>query len=40
MLREDLDTTTTKAQLEIKADENLNRTLGLAADGKYQIYIH
>ena len=40
MLREDLDTTTTKAQLEIKADENLNRTLGLVADGKYQIYIH
>ena len=39
-LREDLDKTTTLAQTEIAAQETLNQQLGLASQGKYQIYIH
>ena len=39
-LREDLDKTTTLSQTEIAAQETLNQQLGLASQGKYQIYIH
>ena len=39
-LREDLDKTTTLSQTEIAAQETLNQQLGLASQGRYQIYIH
>ena len=39
-LREDLNATTTLAQLERKSSENMNLREGLGYEDRYQIFIH